>query len=124
MLPDKCVINLAAIEDNSYKKKKLNFWEDVYGINMSCIKQSVLQEPIVDIFDKKAINTSICKILELDLYTCNKEDLDFSNQYELTFFRRDTLNAVVCWFDCFFDKLPNKVQFSTGKYNIKSRTIY
>ena len=124
MLPDKCTINLAAIEDISYKKKKLTFWDDVYGINMSCIKQSVLQEPIVDTFHKDAINSSICKILELDLYTCKKEDLDFSNQYDLTFFRRDTLNAIVCWFDCYFDKLPNKVKFSTGRFIVKLRTFF
>ena len=114
MLPDRCTISLAAIEDSSYKKSKLAFWDDVYGINMSCIKQSVIQEPIVDTFNKNLINTSVCKILDLILYTCTKEDLDFSNQYELTFFRRDTLNAVTGWFDCYFDKLPNKVFFSTG----------
>ena len=123
MLPDRCTINIAGIEDNSYKKSKLSFWDDVYGINMSCIRQSVLQEPIVDVFNKTLINTSICKILDLDLYTCKKEDLDFSNQYELTFFRRDTLNGLAGWFDCYFDKLPNKVYFSTGNKFIYYRTI-
>lgn len=114
MLPDRCIINLAAIEDVDYKRSKIAFWEDVYGINMSCMKQSVIQEPLVDICDKKAINSSICRILDIDLYTVTKEELDFSNQYEITFMRRDTLNALVCWFDCYFDKLPNKVNFSTG----------
>jgi len=84
---------------------------------MSCVKQAVIQEPIVDIFNKSAINSSSCKILDIDLYTCKKEDLDFSSQYELTFFRRDTLHGLAAWFDVFFDKLPNKVQFSTGPYS-------
>jgi protein arginine N-methyltransferase 1 len=114
MLPDRCIINLAAIEDVSYKKSKIEFWDNVYGIDMTCMKQSVIQEPLVDICEKKAINSSVARILEIDLYTVTKEQLDFSNQYEVTFFRRDTLNALVCWFDCFFDKLPNKVHFSTG----------
>jgi len=117
MLPDRCTINIAAIEDSSYKKTKLGFWDDVYGINMSCIKQAVVQEPLIDIFNKNQLNSSICKILDIDLYTVKKEELCFSSQYELTFFRRDTLNAIVTWFDCFFDKLPNKVQFSTGPFS-------
>jgi len=117
MLPDRCTINIAGIEDGSYKRSKLNFWDDVYGINMSCIKQAVLQEPIVDSMHKDAINSSLCKILEIDLYKVKKEDLDFSNQFELTFFRRDTLNGLIAWFDCFFDKLPNKIQFSTGLFS-------
>jgi protein arginine N-methyltransferase 1 len=119
MLPDRCTISFAAIEDSSYKKSKLDFWNDVgYNINMSCVKQSVLQEPIVDIFNKNLINTSVCKVLDIDLYTCTKEDLDFSNQYELTFTRRDTLNGLAAWFDCYFEKLPNKVNFSTGIFTI------
>jgi len=117
MLPDRCTIHLAAIEDGNYKKSKLGFWDEVYGINMSCVKQCVVQEPIVDTFNKNAINTSICKILDIDLYTCKKEDLDFSSAYELTFFRRDTLNGLAAWFDCDFGKLPNKVQFSTGPFS-------
>ena len=123
MLPDRCVINLAAIEDIDYKESKVGFWEDVYGINMSCIKQNVFQEPIVDICEKKAVNSNVCRILEIDLYTVTKEELNFSNQYELTFFRRDTVNALLTWFDCFFDKLPNKVHFSTGLIFIYSRAI-
>ena len=87
------------------------------------MRQSVRQEPLVDICDKKAINSSVCRILEIDLYTVTKEELDFSNQYEITFFRKDTLNALVCWFDCFFDKLPNKINFSTGKMSFYFRSI-
>ena len=118
MLPDRCIINLAAIEDVSYKQSKINFWDEVYGIDMSCMKQSVKQEPLVDLCEKSAINSSICRILEIDLYTVTKQELDFSNVYEITFFRNDTLNAIICWFDCFFDKLPNKINFSTGIISI------
>jgi protein arginine N-methyltransferase 1 len=83
---------------------------------MSCIKPSVLSEPLIDICDKEAINSSHCKIFEVDLYTCTKADLDFSSSYELTFFRNDTLHGLIAWFDIFFDKLPNKVKFTTDPY--------
>jgi len=83
---------------------------------MGCIKRAAIQEPLVDNCEKQAINTDICRIFECDLYTCKKEDLDFSSQYSLKFKRNDSVHAVITWFDIFFDKLPNKVNFSTGPY--------
>src|SRR5690349_6713228 len=83
---------------------------------MTCIKPSVLSEPLIDICEKQAINSSHCKIFEVDIYTCTKEDLDFSSAYELTFFRNDTVHGLIAWFDIFFDKLPNKVHFTTDPY--------
>ena len=83
---------------------------------MSCIKPSVKSEPIIDICEKEAINTSHCKVFEIDLYTVTKEQLDFTAAYELTFTRNDTIHGLVAWFDIYFEKLPNKVFFSTSPY--------
>lgn len=83
---------------------------------MNCIKPAVFSEPIVDICEKQAINSSSCKILDLDLYTCTKEDLDFSSHYQFTFFRHDTLHGLISWFDIGFEKLPNQIHFSTSPY--------
>lgn len=38
MFPDKAIMYLASIEDDEYRKSKIDFWDNVYGINMSCIK--------------------------------------------------------------------------------------
>ena len=116
-MPDRATINVATIEDNSYKREKVYFWENVYGIDMSCIKPSALSEPIVDTCNKSAINSSVCKVFELDLYTATVGDLDFSSSYELSVLRNDTVHGLLTWFDIFFDKLPNKVRFSTGPYS-------
>ena len=107
-------MHMAGIEDNNYKRSKSTFWENVYDINMDPLKPYVLKEPLIDYCEKRMLNTSVCKIFEIDLYTVKVGQLDFSHTYELTFFRNDTFNGVVVWFDIFFDKLPNKVQFSTG----------
>ncbi len=110
-------MTLAAIEDDQYKKSKLNFWDDVYGVDMTCIRPSVMGEPLIDVCDREAINSSHCKIMEIDLYTVTKEELDFSASYELTFFRNDTVHGLISWFDIYFDKLPNKVHFTTSPYS-------
>jgi protein arginine N-methyltransferase 1 len=95
----------------------MSFWNDVYGINMKCIQPAVMSEPLIDVCDKGAINSTKCKIMEIDLYTVKKEDLDFSAKYELTFNRQDTLHGLMAWFDIYFDKVPNKVEFTTSPYN-------
>jgi protein arginine N-methyltransferase 1 len=75
-----------------------------------------MQDPLIDVCDKKAINSSHCKVFEIDIYTCTKEDLDFAASYELTFFRNDAVHGIISWFDIYFDKLPNKVYFTTSPY--------
>lgn len=37
MFPDRCVLRVAAIEDRQFRDDKLAFWDDVYGLDMSCI---------------------------------------------------------------------------------------
>lgn len=83
---------------------------------MSCIKPSALSEPIIDTCNKRAINSSVCKVFEIDLYTATVADLDFSSSYELSILRNDTVHGLLSWFDIYFDKLPNKVRFTTGPY--------
>ena len=38
MFPDRAALYIAGIEDTHYRDRKVKFWEDVYGFNMSNIK--------------------------------------------------------------------------------------
>jgi protein arginine N-methyltransferase 1 len=51
MLPDTATMYVAGIEDGQYKAEKKQFWDDVYGVNMSCLTPTVMQEPLIDIVD-------------------------------------------------------------------------
>ena len=117
MLPDRASITLAGIEDTDYKKSKVNFWENVYGVDMSCFKNAVIGEPLVDVCPKKLINSSSFRIFDIDLYTVKKEDLDFSSHYEITFTTdNDRFSGLVAWFDTGFTKLKNKYNLTTSPY--------
>ena len=48
MLPDRAELYIAALEDSVYKEQKKSFWNDVYGVNMSCLTPTVMREPLVD----------------------------------------------------------------------------
>jgi protein arginine N-methyltransferase 1 len=117
ILPDKAIINIATIEDYEYKLSKLHFWDNVYGLKMSTIRHAAIREPLIDICYREAINSTVCRIFEIDLYTVTKEDLDFTAKYSLKFIKDDTVHALVAWFDIFFDRLENRVSFTTSPLN-------
>jgi len=116
ILPDKAVLNFTAIEDAEYKEDKINFWDNVYGFNMSCIKKSAIQEPLVDIVDTKQVMTNTCTLLTIDINTVKNEDLDFKVPFKLIASRDDFCHAFVASFDIEFTKCHKKIFFSTGPH--------
>ena len=62
------------------------------------------------------INSSECKILELDLCNMKKEDVEFATTYELTFHRNDKVQGLVSWFDTDFSNLTYPITLSTSPY--------
>lgn len=117
LLPDRSSIHIAAFEDVDYKKSKLDFWDGVgYDIDMNILRPTVLSEPLIDVCKPDYIISSHSKILDIDLRTVKKEDLDFSSSYSLEFTRNDTLSGMISWFDIGFENLKNPVFFSTSPY--------
>jgi hypothetical protein len=39
---------MCAIEDAVYRGERLDFWDSVFGFDMSCMKKMALLEPLVD----------------------------------------------------------------------------
>lgn len=54
-----------------------------------------MEEAIVDSVDENNIVTDVCCVLDLDLYRCSKEDLDFVSPYKLRMRRKDDVHALV-----------------------------
>jgi protein arginine N-methyltransferase 1 len=117
ILPDRARIYLAAIEDGEYKKSKIDYWDNVYGFNMSCIKNTALAEPLIDVTKGEMINSTVNKIFDIDLYTVTKEELDFSAGFDIEFMRDDNVHGLITWFDVVFEKMPYKVTLPTGPFD-------
>ena len=62
---------------------KLEFWRDVYGLDMTCIGNLIHVEPSVETLHPDTVITSVATVFELDLYTAKKEDAQFANKYRL-----------------------------------------
>ena len=75
IFPDKSSLFLAAIEDGEYMDEKISYWDNVYGFDMSCIKDTAMLEPLVDEVNGQAIVSSIDKVITIDIMTCTVDDL-------------------------------------------------
>jgi len=127
IFPDNATMFIAAIEDQDYKEEKINFWDNVYGFDFSCIKDIALREPLVDTVELKAVVTDPCELKHIDLRTAKKEDLTFKAPFTLKATRNDYIHAYLAWFDISFDCTHKKVQFSTGphaKYTHWKQTVF
>jgi len=116
LLPDKAIMMMEAIEDADYKDDKINFWDNVYGFNMSCIKKQAIAEPLVDIVDSKQVMSSASRLITIDISTIKVEDLAFKVPFRLTATRDDFVHAFVVSFDVEFSPCHKKVGFSTGPH--------
>lgn len=116
ILPDKCQIYFAGIEDSDYKASKIDFWKNVYGFNMDCLGAAAMKEPIVDSVNAEPIISDTCKVLELDLCKMNPDDVEFSNEYCITFEENETCHALLAWFDCEFSRLTRPKTLSTSPH--------
>eukprot|EP00121_Abeoforma_whisleri_P012419 Awhi_evm1s11462 len=62
IFPDKASLYITAIEDQDYKNQKIEWWESVYGFNMTCIKDLAMKEPLVDTVNGNQIVANSCNI--------------------------------------------------------------
>ena len=95
IFPDKASLIISAIEDADYKDEKINWWENVYGFNMSCIKEIAVTEPLVDTVDGKHIVSNFCPVLHVDMYKVTIADLAFTAPFVLKCKRTDSVHALV-----------------------------
>jgi len=116
IFPDEAIMYICAIEDGQYKEEKVGFWDNVYGFDMSCIKEIVLKEPLVEIVPAESVATSSYPFRVIDLNTVKVEDLTFKVPFTINATRNDYIHAFVTYFDIQFSACHKPVHFSTGPH--------
>jgi len=127
IFPDKATLFLTAIEDSEYKEDKINFWDNVYGFNMSCIKSVAMKEPLVDVVEPHMVISNAVPVLRVDITKVTKADLTFTAPFLLKAQRNDYCHALVAYFDIEFSKCHKPVYFSTGprsRYTHWKQTVF
>ncbi|XP_076930858.1 protein arginine N-methyltransferase 1.1-like [Bidens hawaiensis] len=114
VLPDNASLYLTAIEDAEYKEDKIEFWNNVYGFDMSCIRKQSIMEPLVDTVDQNQIVTN-CQLLKtMDISKMTSGDASFTAPFKLVAERDDYIHALVAYFDVVFTVCHKLTGFSTG----------
>ncbi|XP_059361021.1 protein arginine N-methyltransferase 8-B-like isoform X3 [Carassius carassius] len=93
MFPDRATLYVVAIEDRQYKDFKIHWWDNVYGFDMTCIRNVAMMEPLVDIVDPKQVVTNSC-LIKIQ--------------------RNDYVHALITYFNIEFTKCHKKTGFSTA----------
>jgi len=127
LFPDRATLFVSAIEDRQYKEDKINFWDNVYGFDMSCIRDVAVNEPLVDVVEAKQVVTSNCLVKEVDLYTVTKEHLSFKSPFSLQVRRNDYIHAIIAFFNVEFTKCHKRTGFSTApdaRYTHWKQTVF
>lgn len=126
IFPDKAIMYISAIEDAQYKEEKINFWEDVYGFDMSNIRDLAIKEPLVDVVEADSVVSTTCSIKEIDILSVKVEDLTFTAPFTIIAKRSDYIHAFISYFDIEFSACHKPVRFSTGphaKYTHWKQTV-
>ena len=58
-------------------RDRLDWWSDVYGLDMTPLRQGMLIEPSVEVVNADAIITDAYTFQDFDLMTMKNADLDF-----------------------------------------------
>ncbi len=103
VFPNKAQIFVAAIDDEKFYSYKVGHWKDVYGFDMSCLSTAVLREAQIDLVDgSQNVVSNDSLILDLDLNTMKKEEVNFASEYSVKINKNCKLHGLVAWFDCIF----------------------
>jgi protein arginine N-methyltransferase 1 len=114
IFPDKAKLFIAGIEDAKGKGEKIEFWTDVYNIDMRIMREQALQEPSVDVVSTSQVATTFCPVLDLNLYTVTPSDLEFISSYTFKINRTDFIHGLVAWFEVGFSACHKPLVLSTS----------
>lgn len=113
ILPDVAKLFMAAIEDNKHKNERVEWWNDVYGVNMKCVRDFALSEPCFQLVEAKQLMSTQFGVKYLNMYTATKKDLKFRCKYMLEMQRGGHMDGIVTYFHVFFSKSHKPMGFST-----------
>jgi len=79
---------------------------------MSCMQAAVIREAQIDFVDGgQNVVSNESMILDLDLNTMKKDEVNFASAYSVTINKNSKLHGLVGWFDCIFVD-PKKPQLA------------
>ncbi|KAJ7046428.1 protein arginine N-methyltransferase [Mycena alexandri] len=104
MAPSQCKMVLALCDASEVSKDRVDFWDDVYGFDLSTMAAELYDEAIVDVVGPETILSTPYTVKDLHLGVITPRQLDFVSSFKLvsTVERRTKVNSFILYFDTFF----------------------
>lgn len=108
ILPSHATLYMAPVTDSERYHASVDFWRDVYGIDMSAMlplaKQCAFEEPVVDTISGENVLTWPFVVKYVDCYTVTAQELEsITAKYSLTSMMQAPLHGFAFWFDVEFN---------------------
>ncbi|KII70670.1 Protein arginine N-methyltransferase 1 [Thelohanellus kitauei] len=117
MFPDVASLFIAGIEDEDFRDQKVDWWVNVYGYNMSPMREIAISEPVVDVVQKDALVTAEGLVKRIDLSTVTAEDVrTLETDLTLCCKRQDFIHAMILFFNVQFTRCHKPIVISTSLY--------
>lgn len=103
VVPSECKILIAAINDAEYVNDNINFWNHVYGFDMTAMKDKIRDNVDIIHLPDIALASEPVTFCHLPLHTVKTEDLVFTKPFQLEIKRDiESLDGFLIYFDNFF----------------------
>lgn len=117
MFPDRVTLYLAGINDAENRENTVDWWNHVYGFDMSPARPHVILQPHLSVVAPWQVTTSQTQLVEIDMYDDKRKIIEFENDFQLTCRRNDYIHGVTTYFSVEFIKVLKKSGFSTSPHN-------
>ncbi|KAH8382213.1 hypothetical protein KR009_002369, partial [Drosophila setifemur] len=113
ILPSRCTLSIVGYGNDILYGEQVEFWSDVYNVNMSDLRKKSIEEPLMEVVDPQFTLTEPEQIANFDMMTVDLNYPNFTYQFSLKVTKPGRLSAFVGYFDTLFE-MPNSVNFSTS----------
>jgi protein arginine N-methyltransferase 1 len=119
VFPNKGKLVMNFIEDAKFYGERFDFWDDVYGFNMSNVKETVFQESCLDYCTPDMMQTYDNIFYTLDLNTASTKDLNFVAEFKCKAKKDTMLHAAVINFRVEFENCHFQKHYSNSPFGKK-----
>ncbi|KAI9638963.1 S-adenosyl-L-methionine-dependent methyltransferase [Dioszegia hungarica] len=108
MAPSQTAMKLVGITGERLWKERIDFWQSVYGFNMTAMDKVYYDEGLVEVVDAAEVLTSEAVVRNIDTHTATPKSLDFHSSFTLKAESTGSIRAFLTYFDTFFSPVPGQ----------------
>ncbi|KNC27430.1 hypothetical protein FF38_06519 [Lucilia cuprina] len=123
IFPDQGKLYMVALEDTKHKNGNINWWSNVYGFNMRCLREVALIEPRYQSIRPDQVMSKQFPIKSLNLNTATQNDLKFRSKFMLPIQKTGHMDGIALYFHVYFTKSHTPLGFSTDPWSPRTNWL-